>query len=132
MSNNLNWKQFPNFTPREMRCTHTGMDGISEDFMLRLQRLRTAFGQPMTITSGYRHPTHPLEAKKAKPGAHSSGNAVDICVSGDDAYRLIALAIEHGFERIGVKQKGATSSRFIHLDTCLEEDGFVTPTIWSY
>ena len=132
VSKKFDWKQFPNFTQREMRCTHTGIDGITEDFMSRLQALRTAFGKPMTISSGYRHPTHPIEAKKTKPGAHSSGNACDICVSGEDAYHLLSLAIEHGFGRIGIQQKGATSSRFIHLDICREEDGFVTPTIWSY
>lgn len=32
--------------------------------------------RPMRVTSGYRHPTHPIEAKKAKPGEHASGLCV--------------------------------------------------------
>jgi uncharacterized protein YcbK (DUF882 family) len=83
----------------------------------------------MTVTSGYRHPTHPIEAAKAAPGAHSTGRAVDIAVQGADAVRLIALAIAEGFTGIGVQQKG--SGRFIHLDD-LPSGAFPRPTVWSY
>jgi zinc D-Ala-D-Ala carboxypeptidase len=68
-----------------------------------------------------------VEAKKASPGAHASGLACDIGVQGEEAHRLLALALEAGFTGIGVQQKG--SGRFLHLDTL---EGRFTPTVWSY
>ena len=98
--------------------------------MRRLQNLRMAYGRPMKITSGYRDKSHPIEAKKSEPGAHSTGHACDVAVRGYDALRLVQLAIVHGFTGIGVQQKGDV--RFIHLDDLKDSDGFTRPTIWSY
>ena len=125
----MNWDLYPNFGEDEFRCKHSGQCVMVPEFMARLQRLRIAYGRPMTVTSGYRHPTHPIEAAKAAPGAHSTGRAVDIAVQGADAVRLIALAIAEGFTGIGVQQKG--SGRFIHLDD-LPSGAFPRPTVWSY
>ena len=81
----------------------------------------------MFISSGYRCPSHPIEAKKPMPGTHSLGVAVDVAVSYEDAYELIAIAMAHGIKRIGVNQKG--SGRFIHLDSSTKHP---SPTVWSY
>jgi len=81
----------------------------------------------MRVTSGYRCAKHPVEAKKAAPGAHASGCACDIGVDGADAHRLVALAFKAGFVGIGVNQKG--TGRFIHLDTLKTRP---SGTIWSY
>jgi uncharacterized protein YcbK (DUF882 family) len=92
--------------------------------------MRTAYGRPMIITSGYRHTSHPAERVKGRPGAHTFGCAADIAVSGADAYDLIRLAIGYGFTGIGVQQKGA--GRFIHLDDLSSEGTRPRPAIWSY
>lgn len=126
----IDWTRYPNFSEAEFRCKHTGRVEMNADFLARLQRLRTEYGKPMVVTSGYRHRTHPVEARKASPGAHAHGRAVDIAVTGADALRLIRLAVDHGFTGIGVQQKGA--GRFIHLDDVPEGPGFVRPTVWSY
>jgi zinc D-Ala-D-Ala carboxypeptidase len=81
----------------------------------------------MKITSGYRCPKHPIEAKKAAPGAHSTGLACDIGVSGSEAYQVLSLAMELGFTGIGVQQKG--TGRFIHVDLTVGQN---RPTVWSY
>ena len=99
-------------------------------FMEKLQALRTEYGKPMTVTSGYRHPTHPAEAHKDTPGAHASGRAADIAVQGGDALKVIELALKHGFTGIGVNQKG--NKRFIHLDDLKHEAGRPRPWVWSY
>ena len=118
------------FTIEELRCQHTGNDGIQAEFLAKLNAIRHECGFPFPITSGYRAPEHPIEARKATPGAHASGRAVDIGVRGDRALRVIEVALQHGMTGIGVNQKGG--SRFIHLDD-LEGDGrFSRPTIWSY
>jgi zinc D-Ala-D-Ala carboxypeptidase len=126
----MDWSLYPNFREIEFRCRHTGLCEMDADFMARLQELRTAVGRPLVITSGYRHPTHPIEAQKRTSGAHTYGRAVDIAAHGPFALRLITTAIEFGFTGIGVAQKG--DARFIHLDDLTAADNFPRPTIWSY
>ena len=123
----MDWKAYPNFTATEFNCSHCGDNKMTPDFMAKLQALRTAYGKPMRITSGYRCPKHPIEAKKAAPGAHASGCACDIGVEGAEAHKLLTLAMAAGFTGIGVQQKGA--GRFLHLDTLT---GATRPTVWSY
>jgi len=98
--------------------------------MITLEAIRKKCGFPFTITSAYRDPTHPIEAKKSKPGAHASGRAIDIAVRGDKALKLIRVAFEFGITGIGVQQKGG--GRFIHLDDLGLSEGFARPNIWSY
>lgn len=104
-------------------CGQTKMDPL---FIAKLNNLRHEYGKPMIVTSGYRCPNHPVEARKASaaPGMHTTGKAADIAVTGADAHRLLTLALEAGFRGIGVNQKG--SGRFIHLDDRAQ------PTVWSY
>lgn len=126
----------PYFSKEEMRCQHTGLDGMDAGFMEKLTELRAAYAKPMRVTSAYRHPTHPIEAKKTanggQAGSHSTGRAVDIAVQGEDAWELMNLALAMGFTGIGVNQKGR--SRFIHLDNIKpdEFERFPRPTVWSY
>ena len=119
---------YPNFSADEFNCSHCGKNEMQADFMSRLQALRMRYGKSMKITSGYRCPEHPIEAKKAKPGAHASGLACDVGVDGKQAYELMKHAFALGFTGIGVSQKGS-GPRFIHLDM-LEEAP--RPNIWSY
>jgi uncharacterized protein YcbK (DUF882 family) len=116
-----------NFTLKEFECSHCGAVEMQSGFLEKLQALRTSYGKPMRITSGYRCPNHPIEAKKPTPGVHSTGRAADVAVRGMEAYRLVQLAFEHGFTGIGVQQKG--DGRFIHLDDSPTES---RPMIWSY
>ena len=127
---NANWSAYPNFTKAEFDCKHSGKNEMQHSFMAKLQALRTAYGKPLRITSGYRDATHPIEARKAKPGAHATGLAADIGVSHADAHELLRIAFELGFSGIGVKQKG--SGRFIHLDTIEANQNQPRPHVWSY
>lgn len=109
------WSKYPNFTKAEFNCTRTGNNDMQPEFMEALQALRTEYGKPMTVTSGYRDPTHPQEAKKAQPGQHSKGLAADIACDATEAHAIAKLAFKHGFTGIGISQK-AGLPRFIHLD----------------
>ena len=115
------------FHPDEFRCQHCGSEGIKSSFTEKLDAIREECGFPFLISSGYRCPEHPIEAKKEKPGAHSTGHAADIAVTGEQAIRVLEIAIKHGIKRIGVNQKGG--GRFIHLDTDPDRP---SPAIWSY
>lgn len=101
------------------------------NFVAKVQRLRTMYGNSLTISSGYRSPEHPIEARKPNgPGAHASGRACDIRIYGEDALDLLHLALESGdFTGVGVQQSGDFSRRFIHLDDLENER---RPTLWSY
>lgn len=118
------WGRYANFSKEEFDCQETGENEMQHDFMVKLQSLRDVFGQPMVVSSGYRSPSHSIEARKSSPGTHAQGIAVDIAVDREDAVRLLRLALSMGFTGIGIQQKGL--GRFIHLDTRKN------PTIWSY
>ena len=126
----MSWDS-PYFTKDEMRCQcGCNQDGMNAKFMEKLTALRAEWDKPMVVNSGYRCTQHPIEARKAKPGAHATGRAVDIAVEREEALRLLHLAISHGFTGIGVQQKGG--GRFLHFDDLTAEDGMPRPTIWSY
>lgn len=134
-----NWDliRWPNFHPPEFFCPQTGQCAMDADFLDALQALRTVFGRPLVISSGYRSPTHPLEAGKSRAGSHALGCAVDVRLAGPDAYRLVALATSAAFAGImfagiGVKQHGAAARRFVHLDSSPPRALAPRPALWSY
>ena len=93
----------------------------------KLDQLREVYGYPIKLTSTYRSPDHPIEAKKAKPGEHAYGAAVDIaCVGGEATFKLVKAAIEVGFTRIGISRK----NNFVHVG--IGYDGAPPITIWTY
>lgn len=123
----MDWSKYPNFTEKEFACSHTGKCDMDAAFMEKIQALRSKYGKPITVTSGYRDATHPIEEAKEKAGIHTMGLAADIACTGQEAYHILALAFELGFTGVGVAQKG--HNRFIHLDIYTK-----TPrsNVWSY
>lgn len=121
------------FSKRELTCKcgcgRAEMDG---KFMEELERLRLAYAQPMIITSGYRCPFYNNKiSTTGKGGPHTTGQAVDVAISGPEAYRLVLLAIQFGFSGIGIHQRGPHAGRFVHLDN-LPLATHPRPRIWSY
>lgn len=128
----MDWSKYPNFTEAEFVDHESGECAMNEDFMVILQSIRTKFGKPMIINSGYRSKNHSVERIKPTPGEHTFGMAADISIHGLDALTLIKVAINNGVRRVGVNQKGDTSQRYIHLgigDRFFEQ---FPPGIWSY
>ena len=115
------------FTDAELSCSCCGQYVFLPEFLYILNVIRVECGFALPVTSGYRCPKHPVEARKKAAGAHSKGLAVDIAVDRERAHRLIEEAMRQGIPRIGVNQKG--KSRFIHLDI---DSSLPSPTIWSY
>jgi zinc D-Ala-D-Ala carboxypeptidase len=118
------WGEYPNFTKAEFDCKSTGQNEMKHEFMDVLQKIRAEFG-PVKVTSGFRHPTHPIEAKKMRPGEHTFGMCCDIaCNNGADRYRLITIALKHGCTRIGI------AKTFVHIG--LGAPGLPSNVIWEY
>jgi uncharacterized protein YcbK (DUF882 family) len=111
----INWSDYKNFSEYEFRCSYTGECQMRPEFLDKLQQIRNTFDKPMIISSGFRHFTHPLERAKDEPGEHTYGVAVDINVWGEEAMELFDIAYHYGIRRIGINQKGAPQSRFVHL-----------------
>jgi len=125
----IDWNKYPNFRKEEFDCSHTGKNEMKPELLETLQEIRIAYNHPIIISSGFRDTTHPVEAKKDKPGAHSYGVACDITIRGEKALELMQIAMYYGIRRIGVNQKGR--SKFIHLDIADRKYDF-PKTIWSY
>lgn len=105
---------------------------MNAGFLMYLDELRERCGFPFVVTSGYRSPEYNAQVSESGlKGAHTTGKACDIAVSGENAYIVLreALAMEV-FTGIGINQKG--EHRFIHLDICTQADGLPRPIVWSY
>tara|TARA_R110000851_G_scaffold33914_1_gene90501 strand:+ start:162 stop:554 length:393 start_codon:yes stop_codon:yes gene_type:complete len=128
----VDWSKSKYFKANEFICSHTGTEKMDQDFIDKLNKLRDTYNKPITISSGYRDSTHPVEAIKKDPkgGAHVSGKAADILIERKNAFELLSLALLIGFTGIGVNQKGG--ARFLHLDTLENSPTRPRPTMWSY
>lgn len=128
----VDWENSKYFKATEFMCSHTGTEKMDQNFIDKLNALREAYGKPMTVSSGFRDSTHPVEAMKKDPkgGAHVSGKAADILIEREEAFKLVSLAFMLNFTGIGINQKGG--ARFIHLDTIESSPVRPRPTIWSY
>lgn len=90
-------------------CTETPID---EKLVNYLQAIRSHFGKPVQITSGYRCPVHNAKTPNAAPKSkHMLGMAADIYISGTAPAEIAKFA-----ESIGVKGIGLYDS-FVHIDT---------------
>ena len=118
----------PHFKREEFACKFTNLCFMDPEAVDRLEKLRVEFGKPITLSSAYRDSSHPAERTKKFPGYHGKGMAYDILVHGEDAVRILELALKYGYGGIGVNQKGEYSQRFIHLDTRDPKE----TRIWSY
>lgn len=124
---NAQWDKYPNFSKAEFECKHTGENNMQHEFMEKLQKLRTIYGKPMTITSGFRSVKHPIEAAKKSraAGEHTRGMCADIaCTNGQDRFLLVKMALELGFTRIGI------AKNFLHIG--LGGNGLPNNVIWDY
>lgn len=130
-------RRWPNFSEKEIacrcgNCSIESWQNINFASMDKLQKMRTALGFAMPISSGFRCPNHKSERKKAEPGAHGHGQGFDIGCSHEQALIILERAREFGFTGVGVKQKG--TGRFVHVDDMPNEPekNRPRPHIWSY
>ena len=113
---------FKYFSRDEFKCSETGNNEIQDEFVHALDKLREECGFPFAITSGYRDPSHSVEAKKEKAGQHTLGIAADIAVSGgSQRFIIVSKALELGYSGIGVART------FVHVDIRTSQ-----PVLWCY
>ena len=100
-----------NFTKKEVSCPCCGECSMDEEFMNKLQLLRTHCNFGFKVNSGYRCEKYNAEVSSNSMGDHARGLAVDISVK--DRYKrtkLILIALNLGyFHDIAIHKT------FIHL-----------------
>lgn len=123
----LDWSQYdPYFSFNEFCCKETGEERMNKAFMDSLLALRLEWNRPMIPNSGFRSVKHSVEMKKASPGEHTFGEAVDIRMNSNrDKFHFLKLVLVKypQFHRIGLHRT------FIHLGTSKE---FPPEVIWLY
>ena len=113
-----------NFDSVEFNCPHCNVCQMDLAFVEKLQLLRTKWGKPIKINSGYRCKEHNDKIGGATDSQHVHGLASDIDLSGmsaSDKYFFIALIFQMQFKGIGI------AKNFIHIDQRKEK-----PATWTY
>ena len=75
----------PHFKEAEFACNHCGKlhpDGVPQELIDALERIRTHYGVPVNINSGYRCPTHNANVGGAPNSLHLQGKAADFWMKG--------------------------------------------------
>lgn len=108
-----------NFTVSEFACKGGGCCStvlIDEQLVVYLQKIRDHFGKSITITSGYRCPTHNSRIGGATGSRHSKGQAADIVVQGVSSREVAKYAESIGVKGIGLYET-SKDGYFTHIDT---------------
>ena len=129
MSDLYDYTRWPNFSRTELVCTCCGRENPNVDSFTRLmddvQLIRTTLDVSFKVTSPYRCPTHPIEARKARGGQHTIA-AIDLNVPVAYYHELLREGFKRGMTGIGISCKGNAANRFIHFDKRM------VPKVWSY
>lgn len=143
----FNWANIKYFKESEFNCPschNTGTEGMNPNLVKLLDAMREHFGQPITITSGYRCATYNKKVGGISGSQHTKGNAADFFIKGQsETYKgrveAIKWAIDYakknglkfrygytvdtngvglGFydDGIGKKTTSTTMGRAIHID----------------
>ncbi len=112
------------FKSAELRCRHCGREGVRRELLDVLESLRAKAG-PLKVNSAYRCPSHPVEARKPKPGYHARGLAADLvplAMSLRAIYEVVRT--EPRIKGIGVDH----AAGYIHVDVREAAE----PVCWVY
>lgn len=112
------WDDIRYFTREEFRCKCggkycNGFPAEPQEKLLRVaDRVREHFGNPMTVSSGVRCPTHNANVGGVSNSRHLSGKAMDFCVSGFPA----AMVLSYVQQQKDIRYTYAIDSNFVHMD----------------
>lgn len=108
-----------NFKVKEFACHGVGCCNtvtIDKDLVDILQKIRSHFGKPINVNSGYRCPTHNKAVGGASGSYHVKGQAADISVVDVAPAEVAKYAESIGVKGIGLYETKADGF-FVHIDT---------------
>lgn len=93
------------------------VEGLDNEFVAKLEKIRHHCGFPFVITSGKRTPEGNSTVGGVQDSAHVSGRAVDLrSQSAHTHFKIVEGAVLAGIKRIGVYRNQEGSPSHIHLD----------------
>lgn len=106
------WSKYSNdFMPSELASKGDGSIKIRKDVLKALQAVRTTYGKPLVINSGYRDTTHNKKVGGSAVSQHLNGIAFDIKINNFEMGRqLEQIAKDLNFTAFG------RYDTFIHID----------------
>jgi len=107
-----NWDAFPAkwWKPEELASRGDGSLFVDRGFVSALDLLRSSYGSPLACNSSYRDPRHNALVGGSPLSRHKMGDAADISTVGIDRDVLLRLALEQGWDGIGLYNS------FLHID----------------
>ena len=115
--NNIKWFKYVEFSSPD--SPESGIN-MNQELVEILDIIRSRFGRPIKINSGYRTPQWNTKVGGVPLSAHTKGTAVDLEIVNSSArYTVIKLALENRIKRIGLAKD------FIHLDIDMNSTQFV-------
>lgn len=102
------------FTLDEFECPCCGSigDGIDDNLLEVLDKIREAIGRPLYVSSGYRCTAHNEDVGGVADSQHLHGRAADVHADGEiTPLQIAALAEQAGADGIGIYED------FCHIDT---------------
>ena len=128
ISEQSEWKEeWKNFVLDEFKCSCCGEVKMDAAMIDLIQEARNVLG-PLSITSGYRCPSHNASVSSTgEAGPHTTGHSLDISVKNSQHRKQL---IDH----FATKVTGlGVAKSFIHIDNLTEEQGFdMRPNAWKY
>ena len=114
----------PETDPKLFFCPCCGHSIIDIVLLTKLDALRTLYGRPIYVNSGFRCEEHNIAIGGNINSEHMDGKGADLrCRSSRDRFELVKYATEVGFRRIGI------ADTFIHVGSCKKRPQDV---IWTY
>ena len=112
-----------NFSRSEFECSCCQTGEVSGSVVEKIQEVRTAYGKPLGINSGYRCSRHNKEVGGKSTSSHLKSLAIDVhCESSRERKILLPLLLKE-FRRVGI------ANNFIHCDDDMDKDKDVC---WTY
>lgn len=109
------------FKADEFRCKCCRRLFVRGKLLVTLERLRTIYGHPIRVLSGYRCEAHNKAVGGSRGSFHMRGAAADLhAPMSSDRWVLVAGATALGCRGVGVYEE------FVHVDI---RDG--TPVLWT-
>ena len=109
------------FASHELNCPCCNDSYMNDEFMDKLNALRSHCNFPFYLTSAFRCNEHNKAIGGAEKSSHLLGRAVDISCKNSDMMTILENARRFGFNGIGI------GSGFCHLD-----DNHTYTSVWSY
>jgi hypothetical protein len=116
-----------NFKPHEFFCPCCGREEMNKQTLLRIQRLRSDYGEPLKVVKGGGWRCKDYE--RSDTSAHREGRAVDFGYPQGGHFLMVDLAFKHGFRGIGDRCQGRKYQ--LHMDDAEAILG-IRPRPWKW